>query len=240
MFELIPALTPIALVDSASITPLALVPLMHVLAGPRGYRVAGAFLLGLFLSYLAMALLFLFGLSAVFLSLGDWLAHRWHNPEPLDFALELLVGLALLYFSLRRQDPRQTRTEGKSLDGAVTPWQAFGFACMLNVVGFPGAVPYFAAADAIMRADLPAFDAFLAVLFYCVVFVLPLSAIVGLRAVLGRRGEAFLNAVSGFFGTWGKRVLMILMFLLGLLMTVDALFYWLGGAPLLPIGWPGG
>ncbi len=239
MVELIPVLTPIALIDSTSITPLALVPLIQVLSGPRGYRTAGAFLLGLYVSYLAMALAFLFGLSAVFLRLGDWLAHRWHYPEPLDFALELLVGLALLYFALRRRDPRKTRTEGKELEGAVTPWQAFGFACVLNVVGFPGALPYFAAADAIMRADLPAFDAALAVAYYCTVFLMPLAAIVGLRAVLGRRGDAFMSAVSGFIGVWGKRILMTLMFLLGLLMMVDASFYWLRGAPLVPIGWPG-
>ena len=238
MNELIPALTPIALIDSTSLTPLALVPLMQALASPRGYRVAAAFLLGLFLSYLVMALAFLFGLSAVVLRLGNWLAHRWHQPEPLDFAVELALGLLLVFFALRREDPRRRRTAGRALEGRVSAGQAFVFACTLNVVGFPGALPYFAAADAIMRADLPSAGAVAAVVYYVVVFLVPLAAIVALRALLGSRGDRFLQAVSGFFDSWGKRILVALMLLLGLLMVVDAAFYWLRGAPLLPIGWP--
>ena len=138
MIDLLPILTSIALVDSTSITPLALVPLMHVLAGPRGYQVAGAFLLGLYLSYLVMALAFLFGLSALFLRVGDWVAYRWHHPEPLDFGLELVVGLLLLYFALRRRDPRRERAGKKSLDGAVSPGQAFKHHFSVDSNAHPG------------------------------------------------------------------------------------------------------
>ena len=67
---------------------------------------------------------------------------------------------------------------------------------------------------------------------------MPLAAIVALRALLGSRGDRFLQVVSGFFDSWGKRILVALMLLLGLLMVVDAAFHWLRGAPLLPIGWP--
>ena len=62
--------------------------------------------------------------------------------------------------------------------------------------------------------------------------------------------EAFVDAVDKawiggvpatfIFDRRGKPLLMASMLLLGLLMTVDAAFYWLRGAPLLPIGWPGG
>ena len=114
MGELIPVLTSIALVDSTSITPVALVPLMQVLAGARPYRVAAAFLIGLYVSYLAMALAFLFGLNALFLRFNAWLSHRWHHPEPVDFLVELVVGLLLVYFALRRREVRRARTEGKT------------------------------------------------------------------------------------------------------------------------------
>ena len=45
------------------------------------------------------------------------------------------------------------------------------------------------------------------------VFLLPLAAIVALRALLGSRGDRFLQAVSGFFDSWGKRILVALMLL---------------------------
>ena len=240
MGELIPILTSIALVDSTSITPVALVPLMQVLAGARPYRVAAAFLVGLYVSYLAMALAFLFGLNALFLRFNAWLSHRWHHPEPVDFLVELVVGLLLVYFALRRRDVRRERTAGKTVSAEVSPAAAFGFASMLNLVGFPGALPYFAAADAILRADLPSSVAVLSVVYYVLVFVVPLTAIVVLRAVLGRRGDGFMQAVSRFFETWGKRVLMVLMLVLGAVMTVDAVAFWLRGVPLIPVGWPGG
>ena len=64
MVGLIPILLPIALVDSLSMTPLGLVALTSILAGPRRYATAFGLLSGLFFSYLIMALAFLFGLSA--------------------------------------------------------------------------------------------------------------------------------------------------------------------------------
>ena len=88
MLELLAVLTPIALIDSTSITPLALVPLATILAGRRPFGTAFAFLAGLFVSYLIMALLFLFGLSSVLTRLNAWLSYRWDNPEPADFGIQ--------------------------------------------------------------------------------------------------------------------------------------------------------
>ena len=239
MLELLTILAPIALIDSTSVIPLALVTLINLLAGKRPYLTSSAFLAGLFVSYLAMALGFLFGLSAVLERLNVWASHRWNNPEPVDFVVEIILGLILLFFGLKITEKRQEKSGGRKLEAAVTPAAAFGFGCMVNVVGFPGAVPYFAAADRIVQAGLPAFDAFLAVVFYVVVFVLPLVAIVVLRAVLGARMDGVMLAIKGFFDTWGKRLILVLLILLGLFLLVDGALYFLRGEPLLPIGYPG-
>jgi hypothetical protein len=230
---------PIAVVDSTSITPLALVPLATILAGKRPYGTAIAFLLGLFLSYMAMALGFLFGLGAILERVNAWVSYRWHNPEPADFGFEILVGLVMLVFGARIMEKRKEKSGGREIKEGVTPAAAFGFACMLNVVGFPGALPYFAAADQIVQADLPVTGAVLAVTFYVTVFVLPLSVIVILRAVLGSRMDGVMQAIKRFFDTWGKRLIMILLILLGLLLIVDGSLYFLLGEPLVPIGFPG-
>ena len=47
MVDLLAVLTPIALIDSTSVTPLGLVPLTTILAGRRPYLTALAFLAGL-------------------------------------------------------------------------------------------------------------------------------------------------------------------------------------------------
>lgn len=238
MHELLPILAPIALIDSTSITPLALVPLATVLAGKRPYVTAFAFILGLFVSYMVMALGFLLGLSAVLMRVNTWASYRWNNPEPADFAFQILVGVIMLIFGLRIFEKRQNKGGSRKLQSGVTPASAFWFGCVLNVVGFPGALPYFAAADRIVQADLPVSGAILAVTVYVVIFVLPLTAIVLLRAVLGSRMDGVMLTIKGFFDTWGKRLILVLLILLGLILVVDGVFYFLRGNPLIPIGFP--
>lgn len=238
MFELLTVLIPIALIDSTSILPLALVTLINLLAGQRPYLTAAAFLAGLFVSYLVMALGFLFGLSAVLDVVNEWVGYRWNNPQPVDFAVEVILGLVMLFFGLKITEKRQEKSGGKKLASGGTPAAAFGFGCMVNVVGFPGAVPYFAAADRIVQANLTASDSILAVVFYVVVFVLPLTIIVLMRAVLGARMDGVMLAIKGFFDTWGKRLILVLLILLGLFLVTDGLLYFLRGEPLLPVGFP--
>ena len=175
MLELLTVLTPIALIDSTSVTPLRLVPLATILAGKRPFGTAFAFLAGLFISYLIMALLFLFGLNSVLTRLNAWFSYRWDNPEPADFGIQILVGLVMLFFGLRIAEKRKSRSSGRELQSGVSPVSAFGFGFLMNVVGFPGALPYFAAADRIAQADPPVSEAVLAVVFYVTIFVLPLT-----------------------------------------------------------------
>lgn len=238
MLDLFAILAPIALIDSTSITPLALVPMISILSGKRPYLTAFAFLAGLFVSYMVMALGFLFGLSTVLMRLNGWASHRWNNPEPIDFVFQILVGLVMLFFGLKITEKRQAKSGGREIQAGVTPAAAFGFGCILNVVGFPGALPYFAAADRIVQADLPASGAVMAVTFYVTIFVLPLGLIVILRKVLGRRMDPVMLAIKGFFDTWGKRVLLILLILLGILLVVDGIAYFTRGEPVIPIGFP--
>lgn len=236
--ELLLILVPIALVDSLSITPLGLVSLMHILTGPRRYVTAAGFLSGLFLSYLVMALAFLFGLSAFLNKANAWLSHRWNNPEPADFGVEILLGLILLFFGLPLAKKRQKKGGEKSLAAEVTPGAAFNFGVMINVVGFPGAVPYFAAADQIARANVDRLGMGLAVVFYVGIFILPMVLMVGMHALLGARIDGFMAACKRFFDTTGPLIMRVAMVCLGLLMVADGVAYFLG-APLIPIGSPG-
>lgn len=238
MLELLAVIAPIALIDSTSITPIALVPLASILAGKRPYGTAVAFLLGLFVSYLIMALGFLLGLSAFLMRVNAWISYRWNNPEPADFGFEILVGLVMLVFGFRIAEKRASKTSGREIQAGVTPASAFGFGFFLNIVGFPGALPYFAAADRIVQADLPVSGAVLTVIFYVTVFVLPLSIIVFLRMVVGRRMDGVMQAIKRFFDTWGKRLATVLLILLGLILVVDGVLYFLRGEPLIPIGYP--
>ncbi len=234
MIELLSILVPIALIDSTSMVSLGILPLVNMLAGPRSYETAWSFILGLFVSYLVMGLAFMFGLSSVFEPLNEWLEYRWHNPEPADFGLELLLGLVMVVAGGRIAERRREQQEKKSTRSGMGPAAAFGLGFMINVVGFPGALPFFAAADQILRADMVGLDIVLVVAFYVAVFVLPLVLLVALQRLLGARGTALMNRIKGFMDIWGRRAFVVLLVGLGALMVVDAGLYFLRGVPLLP------
>ena len=157
----------------------------------------------------------------------------------MDFGVEILIGVVMLFFGLKIADRRRSRSESRTAPAAATPVAAFSFGFMLNVVGFPGAIPYFAAADQIAKADLPSGEAILAVVYYVLVFVLPLSMLTLLHRLAGPGINKFLQSVNAFFGIWGRRLMMVLLILLGLALIVDGTLYFLRGEPLVPIGYPG-
>ena len=235
MLELLIVLASIALIDSASITPLGIVPLTFLLASRRPYVLAGGFLAGLFVSYLLMALAFLFGLQTFFGRLNVWLTDWLQNPQTMDMILQIVIGLVLLFFGVKIAAKRRQKVAEKEIADEVTVGQAFWFAFGLNVVGFPGAVPYFAAADQILRADLPAMTMALLVVYYVTVFLVPLSLLVVIRALLGERGDLVMTKVKEFFDRWGPRMLAVVLIGLGLLLAADGIG-WLLGKPILPMG----
>jgi len=236
--ELLPLLIPIALLDSLSITPLGLVPLIGILAGPKRYATALGLLSGLFFSYLIMALAFLFGLSAVLNKVNVWLSYRWNNPAPADFGVEIALGLVLLILGWPIAVRRKEKSSGKSLASGATPGSAFSFGFVLTVVGFPGAVPYFAAADRIAQADLNDTGMVAAVVFYVTIFILPLALLVILHRLMGTRMDGFLKACQNFFATTGTTLLKVAMIILGAAMVADGVAYFFFGGPLVPIGFP--
>jgi cytochrome c biogenesis protein CcdA len=238
MQELYIVLASISVVDSISITTLSLAPLATMLAGRRPYLTAASFVVGLYVSYMIMALAFLFGLSIVLDRLNTWSAYRWNNPEPYDFGIEIVLGVILVFLGWKIADKRREKAGGRELKEGISPWAAFGFGFMLNVVGFPGAVPYFAAADRINQAGLSTVEAVVAVAFFVAVFVLPLVIIVLLRAALGKRMDGVMTVIKRFFDTWGKRIAVVLMILLGIFLIIDGVTYFATGTPVVPIGWP--
>jgi len=102
------------------------------------------------------------------------------------------------------------------------------------IVGMPGALPYFAALDQILRADVSSSGAVLALLWYNAIFLLPLVLVPVLRLVLGARSQPFFDTVSRFSEVWGRRLIAAVLLLLGGLLVVDGMGWFLG-RPLFPL-----
>ncbi len=234
MSELLIILTPIALIDSTSIVPLSLVPLAVLFTSRRPLAGTAAFLSGLFVSYLLGGIIIYFGLGAVIESVNRTAEQIWKHPDTIDLILQILIGLGLLLVVVRMAMKTSDGT-AKAQQPSITPAQAFWLAVTLNVVGLPGAVPYFAAIDQMLRADLAPHSTFLAIAYYCMIFVLPLVALVLLRQAIPRLADRVFGSLSRAADTWGRRAFLTLLLALGMVMILDGLGWFLG-QPLINIG----
>ena len=110
---------------------------------------------------------------------------------------------------------------------------AFGFGAVFMLAGAWGAVPYFAAIDRILRADVSDTSGVMLLLYYNAIFVLPLIALVIARIVLGRRADAWFTRLGDFCSRWGRRVAVAVLILLGMLLVVDGIHWLTQQSPLL-------
>jgi len=233
MGELLTILTSIALLDSTSIIPLCIVVLVVLLAGPKPVLRSFAHILGVFFTYLACGLLILLGLQSVLEVISAYAIRVWKSPETVELIVQILLGMVLCGVVFRMTMGRKTPAP-KPVATNMTSLQAFGAGAGLTIVGLPGAVPYFAAIDLVLREDLELSAQILVLGYYNLVFVAPLAAIVGLRLLLGERGHGVLDCVRRVFDTWGQRVIVVLLVALGVILVADGIGWFLG-YPLIPV-----
>ena len=238
MIDLLAILTPIALIDSLSLIPVAVVPMLLLLGGARPLAGSMAFIAGIVATYLPFGVLLLFGLDGLFDSLAEHFQKWWASePDLGELILQILIGLALIALGYRVCARRGKKAVEKSGPG-MTPGQAFTLAAIINVSGLWGALPYFAAIAQILKEDLPSTGMMTALLFYNLVFILPLLAFPATHWILGARAERFFFRLKELVDRWVGRILVTLLIGLGFLLVVDGVG-WLLGRPLILAGDPG-
>jgi cytochrome c biogenesis protein CcdA len=230
-------IVPIALMDSTSMIPLSVMPLAALLGSRRPLLGAGGFLSGIFIVYLAAGVLLLFGIDALFEAIERPLA-RWYNqPTELELWLQIVVGAVLVVFGSRIAGARQKKRDDSRGNDTMTPWQGFVLGVVLIVIGVPGAFPYFGAIDQILSADLDFTGNLLALLSYNVAFILPLASPVVIKLLFPDRSQAIFEALTTWAERWGRRLVVVVLLVVGVLLVADGIAF-LGGYPLLPIGDP--
>ncbi len=230
MIELLAILAPVALVDSLSVLPIASVPLIVLLSGRRPAAGSLAFIAGIILTYFPFGLLLLFGLDALFDSLAGHFAAWWNQePDLGEVVLQIIIGLIVIFRGQRLCTNRGNKKAQESRT-AISPAQAFGLAVMINLAGMWGALPYFAAIAQILKADFSTGGMLAALLFYNLVFALPLAGFLILRLLLGERSERWFQQINDFLSRWAGRLLLIALIGLGIILIIDGIS-WLSGMP---------
>jgi len=233
MNTLLAILTPIALLNSLSFLPTGVAGIAATLGARKPLLTASALIAGKFVPNFAFGLLVAIGLDATFDRLGDLTRDVWQDPDTLIVGLQLIIGASMAAFAYRLSRPSQRQPEDPP-SAFMTPVGAFSVSVGVTLMGLPSALPYFAAIDQVLLADLSAPGIVKALLFFNVICLLPLMLLVLFRGLLGARSDPLFGAVARFIARWGRRLMFAGLLGLGVVLTLDAIGWFLG-VPLLPI-----
>jgi cytochrome c biogenesis protein CcdA len=162
-----------------SINPSTVGPALYLATGPRAARNLAAFVVGVFAVSAGAGVAVVLGPGKVLLS---------HRPHPhTEHLIELSAGGVLVVVAAglwlgRKRIPRrvvrneETVRRGSALLGAA-----------IMAVELPTALPYFAVIAAVIASGRAAATQVLLILLFNLIFVAPLLAVLGIRALAGAR-----------------------------------------------------
>jgi len=179
----------------------------------------------------------LLGHTAAYFSAGivlalfmESIAARLANPRMIDFVIELILGSVLLWlaFASRKNTGKRPDEETPNL----TVLSAFGFGAVVNFIGIPFAVPYFAAIDQVLKTDLSTTEAVLMLLSYNLAYALPFALVPVLSAVMGERAKPILGRINEVLDKISGFLMPVMLGIIGLALLADAFTYFFTGSSL--------
>ena len=223
MFELILIFLPILAADV--INPVLLAAQIYAFGSKKPLLNSWLVLFGWFSVYFTSGVLLAIGLESIMEFLD--------NPRPIDFYIESIVAVLLIFFGLKMLLQKKKAGEEKDFGQAdsLTGWGAFGIGASINLIGLPFAIPYFAAIDQLLKANFGWIDSLIALIIYNFLYLLPFIVLVLIRIILGTKSAGLFEKINGWMEKIGKVLLPGMMIALAIVLIVDAYLYFTTGNP---------
>jgi cytochrome c biogenesis protein CcdA len=213
MNDLWAPLLPFLLADM--VNPVLFAFMVYAAGKDRPVANSVSMLLGHTAAYFSVGILLAMGLEQVM--------ERLANPRRIDYFIQLVIGLSLLWVAVGSRDNTGKRPDESSL--SLTPVKSFGLGATINFIGIPFAVPYFAALGQILKADVPAFEVLLILAGYNLAYAVPFAAVPLMVCIFGRRSRPLLEQINSILERISDFLMPVLLGLIGLALTIDAGFY---------------
>ena len=154
----------------------------------------------------------------------DIIMDRLANPEPFDYGLSLLIGILLLWAAWRIRGDKQQQKPAPRVE-QLTLIKAFGMGAIINIIGLPFALPYFAALDQILKTNLSVADSALVIIGYNAGYALPFLVVPLLAIALGERSRPLLARINEKVDHVSAFLLPIILAFVGIALVADAISY---------------
>lgn len=221
MIELFTIILPILVVDA--LNPVLFATMVFAAGSGRPVGNSSAILAGHTLAYLGAGIVIALGM--------EQLADRLANPQRIDFVISGLVGAGLLVVVLPTK--KQGAPSAKEPEWELTPVKCFGLGAIINFVGIPFALPYFAVVDQVLKADLSVTGSVTVLVIYNVLYAAPFVVVPAVIAVSGERAKPMLEKINGFIGKTSDMLMPWLFAALGAALIADSIAYFYRGTGLL-------
>jgi cytochrome c biogenesis protein CcdA len=224
MFDLFPIILPLLITDV--INPVLLAAVIFSLGSSKPFLNSIFILLGWLFLYFVAGIAIALGLDAII----DLLA----NPRPIDFVIEIIIGALLSWLGLSivfRKKPKQKEPQ---YDDATTlgPLKAFWMGALINIIGLPFALPYFAVLDQILKADLAWIPSLTVLLIYNLLYILPFSILLLIRILFREKSDAIFSKINSVMERIADVLMPLILIGIGSLLIVDSIFFFIRGTSL--------
>lgn len=221
MTDLWLAISPFLLADV--LNPVLFTLLVFLAGSARGVLMSTAALLGHTTAYFAFGIAIAFGFD----QLTDLVA----NPGPISFGIVLALGLVLIWvaWQSRRSGSESTAQATGEQPEATTASSAFVTGAIVNFIGAPFALPYFAVIGQILKADLSVTLSVVNLAAYNALYMAPFLIVPLLTWKLGAQAKVLLERLNAKVEKIADMLMPIVLGLAGGALVLDAVSYFVTG-----------
>lgn len=213
------------------LNPVLLAAVVFMVTTGRPLINAVALISGHAVACLAFGVFIVYGLAEF---LGNLLAPLWERflaPKPGDFVVSFLLGLVVLWIALRWRSAPPKPSETKPQPKGMSVPAIFLFGAVVNFVGMPFAVPYFAFINQLMQVeDAPVVTV---LVIYNILYSVPFLFVPLAIAVFGPTILPTLERINAFVERVAGYIMPVLLGLLGIALIADAVTFFSTGSGLI-------
>lgn len=203
-----------------SLNPTTTAVQIYLLTTPKPVARSMSFIVGVFGTYWAAGLGVALGVGRLGLSFPSL-------PDALFYMIQLIIGVVLFMVGWNLNKFSANSKEVKH-PFRLTIVHTFLFGSAATLWDFPTALPYLAAIERIIRLQLDTLATISILAIYNLIFVLPLTVLLGLYIALGEQSIDLMRAIQRSMQRWGDKILRVLLVGLGFLLIADCIAYSFG------------
>lgn len=218
MLSLLAIIVPLAVLDS--LNPITIAVHVYLLGTPEPKTRTTTFVVGVFLAYFFGGLLLALGLGSILEYVSNFSDKTWR-------LVEAAVGLGLLGFGWYMRGGNSKKEE-PAHPTSMSPLSSFWLGFAVTASDLPTAIPYIAAIERMLQANLSYLALVGSVALYNFVYLIPLIALFLIYLLLGEKGVATLQNITAFITRWSPIVLVVFCVVAGVVLLIDSIAFVIG------------